>query len=447
MLDVLEPVATARRSAWTRWPRCPYLYVPGRGAPPGRARGLRDVRHRHPAAAAGRAVRQRHLHRAPRRGHARLHPRLPLLPRRHLVPAGARAPGRRGRARPGWSSSAAPATTSSRSPRSPRATTPTSRRRSSGIKAARPELHLSLPSNRVDTGPVAMTAAANARQSLDHARARGGHAAHARHHLQDDHRRDDRGRDRGRLRGRLHRLKLYFMIGLPRETHAEVQGIVDLGIRAPRDRPRGARHERALHACTSAPPTSCPSRTRRSSGRACRRRDQLAAKQRLHAPGDADAARSGSRCTTCAPRCSRARSAAATRVTADVIERAWRAGARFDAWTELFQEQAWHDAFAAARHAPWMPRRPGVRRVGRAAPGTTSERACRRSSCSTSGGRARPSVATGDCRWDGCTDCGACFGPVRNRLVMIETPHRLRLNIELRFASRARPLPVAPRDR
>jgi radical SAM superfamily enzyme YgiQ (UPF0313 family) len=27
-------------------------------------------------------------------------------------------------------------------------------------------------------------------------------------------------------------IKLYFMIGLPRETHAEVQGIVDLGIRA-----------------------------------------------------------------------------------------------------------------------------------------------------------------------------------------------------------------------
>jgi hypothetical protein len=25
--------------------------------------------------------------------------------------------------------------------------------------------------------------------------------------------------------------------------------------------------------------------------------------------------------------------------------------------------------------------------------------------------------ATGDCRWDGCSDCGACFGPVRNRLV------------------------------
>jgi hypothetical protein len=32
-------------------------------------------------------------------------------------------------------------------------------------------------------------------------------------------------------------------------------------------------------------------------------------------------------------------------------------------------------------------------------------------------GQSRAEVATGDCRWDGCTDCGACFGPVRNRLV------------------------------
>ncbi|MDX6593711.1 MAG: hypothetical protein QOJ13_2907, partial [Gaiellales bacterium] len=24
---------------------------------------------------------------------------------------------------------------------------------------------------------------------------------------------------------------------------------------------------------------------------------------------------------------------------------------------------------------------------------------------------------TGDCRWDGCADCGACFGPIRNKLV------------------------------
>ena len=52
--------------------------------------------------------------RASRRGDARLHPRLPLLPRRHVVPAGARAPGGRGDQGRARAAVAAPATTSSR---------------------------------------------------------------------------------------------------------------------------------------------------------------------------------------------------------------------------------------------------------------------------------------------------------------------------------------------
>ncbi len=32
------------------------------------------------------------------------------------------------------------------------------------------------------------------------------------------------------------------------------------------------------------------------------------------------------------------------REVADLVERAWRAGARFDAWTELFREEAWLQA-------------------------------------------------------------------------------------------------------
>ena len=92
----------------------PYLYVPAHG--PQRVERLvyADFGIDDPADAAGRAVRQRHLQPRLRRGHARLHPRLPLLPRRHVVPAGARAAGRGRRAGPGSSSSAARATTSSR---------------------------------------------------------------------------------------------------------------------------------------------------------------------------------------------------------------------------------------------------------------------------------------------------------------------------------------------
>jgi hypothetical protein len=31
--------------------------------------------------------------------------------------------------------------------------------------------------------------------------------------------------------------------------------------------------------------------------------------------------------------------------------------------------------------------------------------------------QARAEAITGDCRWDGCTDCGACMGPIRTRVV------------------------------
>ena len=178
------------------------------------------------------------------------------------------------------------------------------------IKRARPSLHLSLPSNRVDTGPVAMNAAANVRQgSITLAP----EAA------------TQRMRDiicktitdemieqaiEAAFRAGYTSLKMYFMIGLPRETFAEVQGIVDLAYRA---REIGRREIQAGGSpSTSRCRTSCRSRTRRSSGRACRRRTSSAS-SRTTCGARSTAGSCGSRSTTPARRCSRARSAAATR--------------------------------------------------------------------------------------------------------------------------------------
>ena len=208
-----------------------------------------------------------------------------------------------------------------------------------GIKTRLPTLHLSLPSNRVDTGPVALTAAANARQSsitlapeaatqrmrdiicktitdemIEHAIEAAFEAGYT-------------------------SLKLYFMIGLPRETHAEVQGIVDLGIRAReigrRVRPGGGRFTVHVSVSNFVPKPHTPFQwegmSSRSSSTPSRR--------------------------TCAGRC-RPRQirlslhdlrtsmlegalARGDEETADVIETAWRSGARFDAWTEMYQEAAW----------------------------------------------------------------------------------------------------------
>ena len=101
---------------------------------------------------------------------------------------------------------------------------------------------------------------------------------------------------------------------------------------------------------------------------------------------------------------------------ADVIEHAWRAGARFDAWTEMYVEAAWEAAFAAAGttidevatreygewdELPWDHVRSGVSKEFLLDEWWQSQ----------------AEVDTGDRRWDGCADCGACFGPVRNKLV------------------------------
>jgi radical SAM superfamily enzyme YgiQ (UPF0313 family) len=280
------------------------------------------------------------------------------------------------------------------------------------IKRRMPTLHLSLPSNRVDTGPVAMAAAANARQSSI---TMAPEAA------------TQRMRDiicktitdemienaiEAAFRTGYTSLKLYFMVGLPRETHAEVQGIVDLGIKAREIGRRVAAGRFSVHVSAS---NFVPKPHTPFQWEGMEARDQLAAK---HAYMRRAMPTRQIRLSLHDLRTSMLEGALARadEGTADVIEAAWRAGARFDAWTEMYREQAWMDAFAAA--------------------GTTIDAAATREYGEwdelpwdhVSSGvskeflldewwQSRAEVATGDCRWDGCADCGACFGPVRNKLV------------------------------
>jgi radical SAM superfamily enzyme YgiQ (UPF0313 family) len=282
------------------------------------------------------------------------------------------------------------------------------------IKEAAPDLHLSLPSNRVDTGPVALSAAANARQrSITLA------PEAATQRMRDiicktiTDEMIEQAIDAAFGAGYTS-LKMYFMIGLPLETFEEIQGIVDLGFRA---REIGRRHygengRFTVHVSASnfvpkphtpfqwdgvAPPDQL--RVKQEHLRRALKGRQL--KLSLHdvrtsllegALGRGDA------------------------ITGDVLETAWRAGARFDAWTEHHREDLWRSAFAehgrdlvaeATRERapleplPWDHVRSGV----------TKEFLL------DEWWQSRAERPTGDCRWDGCSDCGACFGPVRNRLV------------------------------
>jgi radical SAM family uncharacterized protein len=282
------------------------------------------------------------------------------------------------------------------------------------IKAARPSLHLSLPSNRVDTGPVAMNAAANARQgSITLA------PEAATQRMRDiicktiTDEMIERAIDAAFAAGYTS-LKLYFMIGLPRETFAEIQGIVDLGFRA---REIGRRHLGAngrftVHVSASSfvPKPHTPFQWEGMSSP-----EQLRIKQEY-----LRRALNGRqiRLSLHDVRTSMLEGAIGRgdEVTADVIETAWRAGARFDAWTEHHDEYVWRSAFEAhgrtivseatrERDAleplPWDHVRSGVTKEFLLDEWWAS----------------RAERVTGDCRWDGCSDCGACVGPVRNRLV------------------------------
>lgn len=95
------------------------------------------------------------------------------------------------------------------------------------------------------------------------------------------------------------------------------------------------------------------------------------------------------------------------RQAADWVEAAWRRGARFDAWTELFLEDAWRRAASdvgidpaeiaqarwdTSRVMPWAHISTGV---------TTRYLALERK-------RAVAETTTPDCTFEKCTGCGAC---------------------------------------
>ena len=140
------------------------------------------------------------------------------------------------------------------------------------------------------------------------------------------------------------RCKLYFMLGLPTETDDDIKGIASLAQRAydrakanvPADQ-RGS--VRMSVSCAVFVPKAqtpfqwdgqiSPEETLRRVGLLKRSVKYKAVDVRYHDPKtsfvEAVMSRGG-------------------REVADLVERAWRAGARFDAWTELFREEAWLQA-------------------------------------------------------------------------------------------------------
>ena len=196
-------------------------------------------------------------------------------------------------------------------------------------------------------------------------------------------------------------IKLYFMVGLPTETMADVQGIVDW---ASQVKAIGARDcGQAGAVCASPPQTTCPRRTRRSSGRVRRRPPELAPKHELLRRGCRSARLDFTWNDPGESILEGALSRGDRRLSA-VVETAWRNGARFDAWSEHFNQAAWNSAFAEHQidpafychrerdlweRFPWMHIASGV-----------SEAFLRKEWM-----RTQRELTTIDCR-DGCNVCG-----------------------------------------
>jgi radical SAM family uncharacterized protein len=203
------------------------------------------------------------------------------------------------------------------------------------------------------------------------------------------------------------RVKLYFMIGLPTETDADVVGIGALVTRvlavARESTPPNARGSVrvAVSVSTFVPKAHTPFQWEAQIPFEEVRRRQALLRESVPRKGvelhwhDSDVtflegvmARGG-------------------REVADVVETAWRAGARFDAWSECFRLQTWLDAFAEngvdpAQVAnrvrsedeplPWDHLSAGVDRSYLAA-----QRAC-----------AMRANVTPDCSFAACTGCEVC---------------------------------------
>ncbi len=265
------------------------------------------------------------------------------------------------------------------------------------IRELRPGVRVSLPSLRIDSAASSLGRfAAEQRGSVTLAPEAGTQRLRERINKRVDEAQFDEA-VRAVFTGGFTGLKLYFMIGLPDETDEDVLGIAAMAAAAARLAKEIARGRARLSVSASSyvPKPHTPFELEPFAGEATLRRRQeilRAAMPRhvrlsLHYIGsslvEATLARSG-------PGSDR------------LVEEAWRRGARFDSWTEHFDEAAWRGAAADAGLTLGEPAGDGTPWHdvvdGRVAPAFLADE--RR--------RAAELAVTADCRDGACVSCGVC---------------------------------------
>lgn len=277
------------------------------------------------------------------------------------------------------------------------------------IRALRPGLRVSLPSLRIDSAAAQLARFGDLQRGSTTLAPEAGTQR-----LRD---RVNKGIDEAQVleavravfAGGFTGLKLYFMLGLPGETDEDALAIARLTGEAARLAKAVARGRARLSVAVSSyvPKPHTPFEAEPFAGEAALRRRQEA----LRAALPRQAKVSFHDVDTSLVEATLARGG---RGSDDLVERAWRAGARFDAWSEHFDLAAWRTAadaagvalgepaFCDAAAAPW---RQAVD------PGVTAEFLAGERE------RAAEGLLTEDCRRGRCGDCGACGEGVEMELL------------------------------
>jgi radical SAM-linked protein len=139
------------------------------------------------------------------------------------------------------------------------------------------------------------------------------------------------------------KMKLYFMIGLPTEEDEDVRGIVATGARA---LAVGRRHKGGRAKVTVSVSSHVPKPHTPFQWCAMDAPEEIERKQRI-LQSDARQAKVDLRTHRCDESVLEGVFARGDRSLGDVIEHAWRNGARFDSWAEHFKLDVWRAAFDA----------------------------------------------------------------------------------------------------
>ena len=195
-------------------------------------------------------------------------------------------------------------------------------------------------------------------------------------------------------------LKLYFMIGLPRETKEDREGITALARQILAAAPRGSRPRLNVSLSSFIPKPHTPFQWERQE-------DLLECRRRLHEVKDRLRQKNiQTKWNSAAQTWLEGVFSRGDRRLAPVLLEAHRRGCRLDAWSEHLRLEPWREAFQAAGVDPdfYLRERP----LDELLPWDHVDCGVSRDFLLTERARADQGLETPDCRVSGCQDCGVC---------------------------------------